>query len=101
MPAENRSFGLTLAELELAACSGLTGLLTLNLAGIAREESGLLDVYKRQHGNRPQAGGGTGGMGGEGFARRAPRTAVATPAAAIAWTASEAVRRDVYKRQTP
>ena len=33
---------LTLAELELATCSGLTGLLTLNLAGITREESGLL-----------------------------------------------------------
>ena len=37
-----RSCVLTLAELELAACTGLTGLLTLNLAGIAREESGLL-----------------------------------------------------------
>ena len=34
---------LTLAELELATCTGLTGLLTLNLAGIAREESGLLE----------------------------------------------------------
>ena len=37
-----RSCVLTLAELELATCSGLSGLLTLNLAGIAREESGLL-----------------------------------------------------------
>ena len=42
------------------------------------------------HGNRPQAGGGTGGMGGEGFARRAPRTAVATPAA----KALHALRRE-------
>lgn len=33
---------LTLAELELATCSGLTGLLTFNLAGIARQESGFL-----------------------------------------------------------
>ena len=30
---------LTLAELELATCSGLTGLLTLNLAGIAGQEA--------------------------------------------------------------
>ena len=37
-----RSCVLTLAELELATCSGLTGLLTLNLAGIAGQESGLL-----------------------------------------------------------
>ena len=49
VPAENRSFGLTLAELELAACSGLTGLLTLNLAGIAREESGLLQYLSLIH----------------------------------------------------
>ena len=33
---------LTLAELELAACSGLTGFLTLNFARIARQESVLL-----------------------------------------------------------
>ena len=33
---------LTLAELELTTCSGLTGLLTLNFAGIARQESVLL-----------------------------------------------------------
>ena len=32
---------LTLAELELTTCTGLTGLLTLNLAGIAGEETGL------------------------------------------------------------
>ena len=40
-----RSCVLTLAELELATCSGLSGLLTLNLAGIARQETGLF-----QHG---------------------------------------------------
>ena len=33
---------LTLAELELTTCSGLTGFLTLNFAGIARQESVLL-----------------------------------------------------------
>lgn len=43
MLAENPVVRLTLAELELAACSGLTGLLTLNLAGIARQESVLLE----------------------------------------------------------
>ena len=42
MPKNPVARELTLAELELATCTGLTGLLTLNLAGIAREETGLL-----------------------------------------------------------
>ena len=39
------SLRLTLAELELAACSGLTGLLTLNLTGITSKESVLLQDW--------------------------------------------------------
>ena len=42
MPKIRSCVRLTLAELELATCSGLSGLLTLNLSGITREESGLL-----------------------------------------------------------
>ena len=38
-----RSCVLTLAELELAACTGLTGLLTLNLTRVTRHEAVLLE----------------------------------------------------------